>query len=183
MDLVAKDSRWHVVGTWRRAFWAELRPGAELHGWRFEAGMLPLLLGLDARDHLDQNTPLDDVLPRDAPLSTRLSRGLERLPEAPDLRLLQTLNRGEGSLARVAAEEAVSSRTLRRRLVPLLGMAPRAWLAIRRFRDATALLAEARSLARLASDTGYSDQAHLSRECQRYAGHSPSALRRLLNEP
>ncbi|MBN6055689.1 helix-turn-helix transcriptional regulator, partial [Nonomuraea sp. RK-328] len=37
------------------------------------------------------------------------------------------------------------------------------------------------SLARLAADLGFADQAHLTRTIRRHAGHTPAALRRLLS--
>lgn len=36
------------------------------------------------------------------------------------------------------------------------------------------------SLAVLAADLGFADQAHLTRTIRRHAGHTPTALRRLL---
>ncbi|WP_268247907.1 AraC family transcriptional regulator [Streptomyces lateritius] len=36
------------------------------------------------------------------------------------------------------------------------------------------------SLAGLAADLGFSDQAHLCRTMRQYLGHTPTALRRLL---
>ncbi|MDR8410194.1 AraC family transcriptional regulator [Nonomuraea sp. 3-1Str] len=39
------------------------------------------------------------------------------------------------------------------------------------------------SLARLAADLGFADQAHLTRTVRHHAGHTPAALRRLLTPP
>jgi hypothetical protein len=44
------------------------------------------------------------------------------------------------------------------------------------------LAAGERSLAMLAADLGFSDQAHLTRTVRAHAGHTPAALRRLLRE-
>jgi AraC-like DNA-binding protein len=45
-------------------------------------------------------------------------------------------------------------------------------------RRAAQALATAQPLAEIAADNGYADQAHFCRDCLRWLGQSPAALRR-----
>lgn len=61
-----------------------------------------------------------------------------------------------------------------------VGLAPKAWCRIRRLQRAVDRLSQGiGSLAEVAADTGYSDQAHFTREFQSIAGVSPGEYRRL----
>jgi transcriptional regulator GlxA family with amidase domain len=80
----------------------------------------------------------------------------------------------------IAAAMRVSPRALRRRFASAAGVAPKRWLRLSRLdgvlRD-PALADPRQSLARLAAEHGYADQAHLAREVARFTGATPSALR------
>jgi AraC-like DNA-binding protein len=69
-----------------------------------------------------------------------------------------------------------SERTLRRGVNEAVGLSRRTLCGILRFQRAMALLqgGPTRSLGDLALDTGYSDQAHMTREFQRYGGFTPA---------
>ncbi len=72
-----------------------------------------------------------------------------------------------------------STRTLRRRITQATGQSPQFWLRLYRARRAGRLLVTTHeSLAEIALRTGYSDQAHMTREMQHWFAHTPSALRR-----
>jgi AraC-like DNA-binding protein len=85
----------------------------------------------------------------------------------------------------LAAHLALSASQLRRRCLQAVGMSPKALQRTLRFQGFLALAqagtrasgrAGADGVAGLAVDVGYADQAHLSRECLRLTGLTPSRL-------
>ncbi|MEU8637606.1 helix-turn-helix domain-containing protein [Amycolatopsis sp. NPDC048633] len=68
---------------------------------------------------------------------------------------------------------AVSERRLRRRFVQAVGYGPATYLRVSRFQRAVALAPRVAGLAALAAAAGYSDQAHLSRDCRALTGLTP----------
>lgn len=89
----------------------------------------------------------------------------------------------------VAKEIGVSTRTLQRVVVRETGKSPGYWRALARARLAAKALPHFARLADAAAAFDFSDQAHLSREMQRWFGRSPTAitlddeLSALLHEP
>lgn len=71
----------------------------------------------------------------------------------------------------------VSSRSLTRLLASHTGRPPIWWRNLARARQAARCLDDGRSLADLAGDLGFADQAHLSREFRRWFGVPPGAFR------
>jgi AraC-like DNA-binding protein len=83
----------------------------------------------------------------------------------------------------VAAQVGMSLRQLRRRCHAVVGYGPKTLQRVLRFRRFVSQLdaglpagADRHDLAALAAQTGYADQAHLTRECQALAGLTPAAL-------
>lgn len=77
----------------------------------------------------------------------------------------------------LAGHLALSPSQLRRRCLQAVGVSPKALQRTLRFQGFLALAqAGAGSIAGLAADAGYADQAHLSRECLRLTGLTPRAL-------
>ena len=83
----------------------------------------------------------------------------------------------------VAAQVGMSLRQLRRRCHAVVGYGPKTLQRVLRFRRFVSQLdaglpagADRHDLAALAAQTGYADQAHLTRECQALAGLTPTAL-------
>jgi AraC-like DNA-binding protein len=82
----------------------------------------------------------------------------------------------------VAAEVGLSLRQLRRRCHAAVGYGPKTLQRVLRFRRFVSRIdarPEVLDLAALAAETGYADQAHLTRECARLSGLTPAALARL----
>ncbi|MGW4526182.1 helix-turn-helix domain-containing protein [Amycolatopsis sp. NPDC004378] len=77
--------------------------------------------------------------------------------------------------AQAARPFAVSERRLRRRFVQAVGYGPATYLRVTRFQRAVALAPRVHGLAALAVAAGYSDQAHLSRDCRALTGLTPRA--------
>ena len=81
-------------------------------------------------------------------------------------------------VAALAAAVGVVPRTLQRHFRNRTGLAPKRYAAVRRFNGALRQVALGhRSLAHIASDAGYSDQAHLTTDLGRHAGLSPGRFR------
>ena len=115
------------------------------------------------------------LAPRLSPLSTEATRVRDLVERAID----------DASLVRVEqlAELAhLDVRTLQRRCARLVGVSPKWILARRRLHEAAARLAEPAppTLAALASELGYHDQAHFARDFKAIVGRSPSAHARQL---
>jgi AraC-like DNA-binding protein len=89
------------------------------------------------------------------------------------------LDRGT-SIASLAATVGVAPRTLQRHFRNRTGLAPKRYVAVQRFNGALRQVALGRgSLAHIASEAGYSDQAHLTTDLGRHAGLSPGRFRAL----
>jgi len=166
------------------------RPGQAIAGVRFLPGAGGSALGLPLDELSDRRVALGDLgLDPDRRLSgdldpwdalALLAGAASRLAGAvsPDravqqaaLRLLDPRQRVES----LAGDLGLSERQLRRRCRAGVGYGPKTLqrvLRLRRF-----LGAGAADLGRAALDAGYSDQAHLTRECRRLTGLSPAALR------
>lgn len=110
---------------------------------------------------------------------------LQRLAEAerPDpavehafARLLRT--HGSVPVAELVRETGWSRRHLAARFRTQVGLAPKVFGRILRFRRAASELtrADGRSLAEIALDCGYYDQAHLNRDFREFSGRTPTEL-------
>jgi AraC-like DNA-binding protein len=129
----------------------------------------PIIAALDAwierlGPQLDAGTALQ---PRPLGIAAALEGALSA--PAPDRRT---------SVAALAAAVGVVPRTLQRHFRNRTGLAPKRYAAVRRFNGALRQVALGhRSLAHIASDAGYSDQAHLTTDLGRHAGLSPGRFR------
>lgn len=88
------------------------------------------------------------------------------------------LGRPGARVEAVAARLGVSERQLRRHCQATVGYGPATLRRVLRFRRLVSRVdaGGGQDLALLAAETGYADQAHLSRECARLAGLPPAAL-------
>lgn len=82
------------------------------------------------------------------------------------------------TVAAAARSLGVSERSLERLTRDATQQPPSYWRALARVRRAAQALGGGEALAGIAADHGYADQSHLSRDCLRWLGQSPSALRR-----
>jgi AraC-like DNA-binding protein len=197
VDVVLSAGRLLVAGPATTVAIAAATPGQPRVGVRFRVGAAGAALGVPAVELLDRGVALDDLWGRagrrlqervcaaptaDGALAA-LTRGIaDRLP-APDgadrdvRRAALVLARGGAS--RDAGRAAhLSARQLRRRFDHAVGYGPATLARVQRFQRflGCAQRAPGASLARLAADAGYADQAHLARECRRLAGLAPTAL-------
>jgi AraC-like DNA-binding protein len=88
------------------------------------------------------------------------------------------LREPETSVQMAANKVGLSSRQLRRRFIDEVGLNPKTFQTISRFQRFWRISNSATfsSLAQTAVTCGYSDQAHLSRECRRMAWTTPTRL-------
>jgi AraC-like DNA-binding protein len=176
-------------------------PGSLVVGIRFRTGAAGSVLGLPADELRDRSVPLADLWGSqalDPLLRVEASRSaaerldamqrmlLARLAEVeqPDraaLAAARWLGRHpDGRLEVLHHLSGLSERQLRRRFEAAVGYGPKTLQRIVRFRRWLALARgappERLGLADLAVESGYADQAHLTREVARLAGLPPAAL-------
>jgi AraC-like DNA-binding protein len=190
-----------VAGPKRRPTLARSAPGETVVGVRFRPGAAPVLLGplvaelVDLELDLDRlwgsaavalgerlaeaATPDDAVCLLEQEVLIRSTAASEPDPLVTEaVKCLQPWRRVD--VTGVASELFISPRQMRRRFVTALGYGPKTLQRILRFQGFLALSdAYGTSdvpLARLAFIAGYADQAHLSRECSRFTGLSPSVF-------
>jgi AraC-like DNA-binding protein len=205
VDVVFSAERLIVAGPATAASLAPATPGRMRFGVRFRIGSAGAVLGVPVSELLDDDVPLSELWGADARrLETRVRAAeatagadepLDALAalvygvaeralmadQASADRLVRdavlTLVRGS-SLQKTADVLGLGDRQLRRRFDAAVGYGPATLVRIHRFQRFLALAERHRGLplARLAVDSGYADQAHLSRECRRLAGVSPTAL-------
>jgi AraC-like DNA-binding protein len=177
-----------------------LRPRTIVVGVRLRPGAASVALGLAASELLDRDTPLRDLWgPGADALSTvalqpssaaRLAAAeaalARRLADAGPLdpaiaaATLWLARHPAGRIEDLAGFLDIGHRRLRRRFAAAVGYGPKTLQRVLRLQRVLALAGRgprpAMSLAVLAAEAGYADQAHMSRELQALAGRSPRAL-------
>ena len=150
------DAAYEVPGTVGEQFWGfRLQPGACID----ETTLLAALQARPLRDAQDALPWLDACVHVDA----RVDQALHSLSDST-------------SVAAAARQLGVSERTLQRLVLGATGRQPACWKCLARVRRAAASLAHTPSLATCAADHGFADQAHMTREFQRWLGRTPSAV-------
>jgi transcriptional regulator GlxA family with amidase domain len=202
MDLVWIGGELIVAGPDTVASEVSLSAGAEVTGLRFQPGVAPRVLGIAASELLNTRCPATDVTgawAKDAAsrlegvdsiaattevLAEVVRQRLEDVAAADPIvgQLVRTIRAAPDDrserVATVATRLGLSERQVHRRCVAALGYGPKAFAGIVRFQRflARGLRPGRRSLAEIALDIGYADQAHLTREVRRLAGLPPAAL-------
>jgi AraC-like DNA-binding protein len=131
-------------------------------------------LGLDPRDELSGRLAPHTALTRLMALASRLVLGGELDPM-----IAEAANRLDDPRQRVdelAGDLGLSERQLRRRFQAAVGYGPKTLQRVLRLRRFLGL--HELDLARAAAEAGYADQAHLTHDCRRLTGLTPSELRR-----
>jgi len=105
-------------------------------------------------------------------------------PPAWLIRAREALTEESLPIAVVAARERTHPVVLARLFRRCFGMPPTAWRRRARIQRTAMLLADTRrSLAEIALDAGYSDQAHMTRDLRAVLGATPSLVRRIVSLP
>jgi AraC-like DNA-binding protein len=205
VDIVwAPGSRPWIAGPDTAARPSTVPNGTALAGMRFLPGVAAQILGTPASLLADRRVPLSDCWPHDASRSlqerldaaccdAQIIAALEEAtlrraspPPHPAVRLTvleiqRRVGLGLSCSGQAAWNLPISGRQLRRRFVAAVGYGPKRFERVMRFQHFLRLagaFAKGRSLATLAAEAGYADQAHLSRECASLAGCSPRVLMR-----
>jgi len=157
---------------------------------RFSGGLGPAVLGVPADELTDRSVDLEQVwsaaearrlteqVAEDpvTALTTWLLARADRSPADPLGARVATMAAGGLPVATMADRTGLSARQLHRRCLPLFGYGPRHLARVLRLLRA---LDEGRAglpLAEVAAESGYYDQAHLSREVRALTGTTPTAL-------
>jgi AraC-like DNA-binding protein len=192
-------ARTYAVGTMRQASRVPLGGNIHLLGVRFRPSVAELFFRLPMHQLTDRTVPLPDIwdgaallecLVAEAPTAAdRISRLeavlLERLRRAPEP--APAIRQAIGFIARTAGTRSVrelaetvglGGRHLERRFRDAVGVSPKLFSRVVRFRRALALLRRPNRppWPQLAAEAGYFDQAHLIREVRALAGTTPTAL-------
>ncbi len=194
-----------VVGVWTRLWRRTLEGKGLVRGVKVRAGAARAFLPSDAIDYACRLTPLDVAMKLSRKVTTRLERAVLgavddgeafALLEAwlTSLRILDADGHTSFAVALVDRIGKDSDLTTMERLSEVSGLGPRAlqrifrehvgaspkWVIRRNRLQEVALRIErgdARSLADLAAELGYTDQAHLARDFKSATGKAPSAFR------
>jgi AraC-like DNA-binding protein len=188
-----------VIGPWTEPFVAHLAPSTMIVGVRCHPGCAPSLLRLPASTLLNGSVMLRDIWGSTA--SSRFARiaGESTLPArrlAMEAALLARLALAEpvdeeiraaiqwlaghphGRIRQLSQWLGISSRQLQRRFATAVGYGPKTFHAVLRFQRLLSLSGRTRaprSLAQVSAEAGYADQAHMTREVQRFSGAPPTA--------
>ena len=178
---------------------ATLEPGAVMIGARFMPGAAGPVLRTRMAELVNQRLPLSGVRPElakaldngSSPVAAlrQLLEGIRKwaFTDPPDTvvsmaaRLLDDPLR---SIDSVGEESSIGARQLRRRFNDAVGYGPKSLQRVLRFQRLVAAL-RARpgdDLATLAIETGYSDQAHMTRDVRRLSRRTPGQLRLAVSE-
>jgi AraC-like DNA-binding protein len=178
-----------VAGPDTEAWLSSAPAGSVIVGARFRPGVGGPALGLPLSELLNLRVDLGELNPRldeqlapdltaDAALE-RVAAAASQLAQSPDPAMRAAVRRLADPRARVerlADELGFSERQLRRRCHAAVGYGPKTLQRVLRFRRFLARADAGDDLARAALDAGYADQAHLTRDCTRLSGLTPSRL-------
>src|SRR5271165_3048572 len=189
-----------VIGPWTEPFVAHLAPSTMIVGARCHPGCAPSLLRLPASTLLNGSVTLRDIW--GSTESSRFARiaGESTLPSrrlAMEAALLARLALAEpvdeemraaiqwlaehphGRIRQLSQWLGISSRKLQRRFATAVGYGPKMFQSVLRFQrllNLSGRTSAPRNLAQFSADAGYADQAHMTREVQRFSGTPPSIL-------
>ncbi|WP_421578130.1 helix-turn-helix domain-containing protein [Shinella sp. M31] len=197
VDLLWTESGFMIAGPDRTAAFPPMRPGATILGLRFRPGIARHLLRCDLDALTGKVVAFDDLRPggfnahherllaADGPIK-RLR--LLREVFASEMRDLPAIRRDAGALEAlcmrlptegIAAALGVTERTLRRISTAEFGYGPKTLVRILRLQKLLGRIGEHDSaLAELAAETGFADQAHMSRDVLSLTGLTPGEILR-----
>ncbi|MEZ4669801.1 MAG: helix-turn-helix domain-containing protein [Anaerolineae bacterium] len=189
-----------IIGTMQQAAVLPLECSSTFIGVRFKPGgaapflrlplheltnstlELELLWGHQGRGLLEKLTNLPSLESKLNVLQAALLDRLRLLPEH-DLPLLDALDniyewRGQINVAALVSSTGWSERHLERRFHQHVGLSPKAFIRVIRFRSAARLLqtVSPKPLAAVAYASGYTDQAHFIHDFKRFAGVTPGSF-------
>lgn len=191
MDLLWVEGELMVAGPDTAAYVSASEFGVRWAAIRFAPGTAPGFLGVPARELVNQRVRLADLWSpaRSRRLADRIGKaahpalGLEEaavavFDEPPD-RLIGQVVRGirHGiAVPDLAGSVGLSERQLHRRCLDAFGYGPKMLDRVLRMNHALDRARTGLALATVATQTGYADQAHFTREIKALTGVPPRAL-------
>jgi AraC-like DNA-binding protein len=211
MDLLfdfraAGGGRASVIGTMTRPLIVATSGPVDLFGVRFRPGGFSRFLAPDAAEFTDARVDLANLWGQlaqevwhrlgEATLAGRV-RYLQRLLSTRANGLVQTdpfihhcvarieAARGNLRIGDLEKTTGLSARQLERKFKRHLGIAPKTFARVVRFKGVEKAVSalETRAWVTLAGDFGFADQPHLVREFKAFSGLTPSAYRRAIDRP
>lgn len=197
-DFIAEDhQRTSVIGTMTRSLIVTTTGSVDLLGVRFRPGGLSAFLALDAAELTDTQADLTNFCGRWAeelwhrlgettaanrvPLLREMlgAHANGRIKTDPFIRhCIARIEAARGSLriAHLEKSTGLSPRQLERKFARHLGISPKIFARVVRFKGVVAAVASPNppDWATLAGDFGYADQPHLAREFKAFSGLTPS---------
>lgn len=200
IDVLWWNNRLVIAGPDQRAHSSESTPARLTVGIRFAPGTAPDRLGIPARELANQRVALSELWaphvvhriehdmlelalgnsPNAARLFERRIAETLRVPDARRIRrareLASAVAQGR-SVAEIAERTGYSARQLQRLSNDEFGYGLSVLARILRLQRALPALRSELPFAAVAANTGYADQAHLSREVRALSGLTPTQLR------
>ena len=148
--------------------------GMKWLGWRLEPGLtiehLSLLKAIRSVDSMALLAGDHQAL---SSVAQSLHDHTKRHPRVQEILFSLAV---QTSVQRAARHLGVTQRTLQRVTIANTGYPPVFWNRLARIRSALRALGTDLPLASIAADHGYADQSHLTRECRRWTGLTPSQI-------
>lgn len=184
-DTVMEPERAYLIGTMTSFSDTIQQPGAMLTGIRFKPAAFTLFYPLSLADTADTCTLFDAPLPveqlQQANFVTRLDQYFLNRQQTARHRLFPVIgdvlqSAGNVRISQLAREHFITKRQLERSFKEQLGISPKEFANIVRYRSVLKTIkhnAGKRSLEEIAFLNGYYDHAHLTNEIKRYTGRTP----------
>jgi len=201
VEIVWRNHKPPVVAGVRRTFkQKKLTQGLNLAGIRFLPGQAGSLLGVPLSEITDREVPLHDIIGSSTitePLHSIQKSAIEIHSEMNFRIKSMMMNRNacaniehistailwlakysSGEIKHLANSLETNERALHRQFARHVGIGPKLFQRIVRFQKFLYSVRNQQriNLAMIALDLGYSDQAHLNRECRELSGRSPLEL-------
>lgn len=168
-----------VVGVADVVALPELPAGTSIRGLRLRPEVVGSALRVPASTLRSSTVPAEAVLGAPAARRLRDPRYLDAWVRAiqPDRRVVAALRLLHGGrVDEVTAALSVGPRHLRRLGLQHVGLTPKTFQSVLRFQRFVRAADRGAPLAAAASEAGYADQPHCSREVRRFAGRTPAQL-------
>ncbi|HJT15912.1 MAG TPA: AraC family transcriptional regulator [Thermoanaerobaculia bacterium] len=177
-DVIFDGREAFVVGTMTRSI--DTRSSAGMFGIRFRPGRAALALRAPLTEITDGRAPLLDLTKRFPHVTIENADNAMRkvfVDVRPDRRVdaaVEAIMRsaGRASIDSIAATIGISRQHLARAFAYHVGVSPKTFARVMRFRRALAL-GDKLAGAELAAELGYFDQSHLIAEFREFAGTTP----------
>jgi AraC-like DNA-binding protein len=171
-----------AVGTMTRPLLVDSGARSDLLGVRFRPGRAAAFLRVPLSELTDARVSLGDLwrdVPDAASIAALETALLQRLAPERDARVdaaIERIVRGDTRIDAIAKDIGISRQHLARQFQHHVGVSPKTFARVMRFRRLLASLPPDPDWAGVALEHGYYDQSHLIDEFRELAGATPSAF-------